>query len=128
MQALVMARWLLLGLALGCGVVLALALFTTNILPQGAPLDAIMLAAPVLQAAGVFAAARASRPGRWAVVAGYLAAVCFAIAYLASGAAVAAGPGELVYGLLILMPAGALALLLQIAALFGFARSERRSG
>lgn len=85
----------------------------------------------VLQAGGAFGFAKhlAARnvKGGWPLFAAYAAAVSWIVMLLSSTAAVAAGPGGLVYGLLIMLPALALAVLLQVVALIGFLIKERKA-
>lgn len=117
--------WILLVVALACGVVLGLPWIAPGLAPPSAVYDAAMLSAPALQLVGVFALRRAGVARGWAVVIGYLAAVAFVVAWIGATMGVAAGAGGMVYALFMLMPGIALGLLLQVAALILFAMRKR---
>jgi hypothetical protein len=123
MQGLAKARWLLLGAALVCGILAALPWVYAPSVNWNAALEWAALAAGLLQAIGTFATTRAPASAAllWVIVS-YAAAVIWVVVHFAGVAAVEAGPGGLVYGLLIMMPGTGLALLLQFVALIGFSR------
>jgi hypothetical protein len=95
----------------------------------GATPELLLPLVAVLQALGTFGFARhrAARnvKGGWPVFVGYSAVLVWLIVIASAAAGVAAGPGGLVYGMLITLPALALAPLLQIAALLGFWLGEK---
>lgn len=66
----------------------------------------------------------AARAG-WPVLVGWLAVAAWVIEFVSAGMGVAAGPGGLVIGLLVTLPALAIAVLAQIASLIGFARRDK---
>lgn len=129
MQKLIAYRKALVWAALIAGVVtIAMAFVPT----QGPtlPVDIFMLAAVVLQGAGV-TGMRAhfkarNEPAILVVWAGYAAAVAWLAAWLSALAGVAAGPGGLVYGLLITLPGMALGILLQAVTVAVFVAKERK--
>jgi hypothetical protein len=87
-------------------------------------------AAPVLQGLGAFGMrahhrARGVIKAPWSILAAFAAAAMWLVALLAGLAGQAAGPGGLVLGLLIMLPAAVAAPVLQIASLLGFANAER---
>lgn len=128
MDRLIAGRWVLLIAALiGAG---------TNIWLVGSPStttgpEFLLPLVAMLQAGGTYGFAKylAARnvKGGWPVFVGYAAAVLWVVVLLSAMAGVAAGPGGLVYGILITLPALALAPLLQIAALWGFAGREKKA-
>jgi hypothetical protein len=126
MRMLIEMRWVLLTAALGAGVGYALALFLPG---ASASSEMVIIAAAALQAAGAFVMGRhfAARGGSggWASVVAWLAVVSWVVAYVSAMAGTAAGAGGLVYGLLITLPALALAPVLQGVAAVGFALKER---
>ncbi len=120
MRVLVRLRWVLLIVALICGGVCVLPLVMPEAPVPSVAFDVAAVLAVVLQALGIWAM-RASGVRGWPLFVGFLAAIIWAVAYAAAMAGVAAGPGGLVYGLLIMLPGMALGLLLQVAALTGLA-------
>jgi|CXWL01.1.fsa_nt_gi peptidoglycan/LPS O-acetylase OafA/YrhL len=126
MEGLVQARWgLLLAALAGAG--LNFWMIGSQTPTPGAEL--LLPVVALLQAGGVYGfakyrAARGQKAG-WPVFVGYAAAVLWVIAFLSGLAAVAAGPGGLVYGLLITLPTIVLAPILQIAALIGFRGKQK---
>ena len=124
MQFVVAWRWVWLIAALLC----ALSFFAPMVVPYSQsvllPIGVTMWATLPLQALGAFAMHRRHKFG-WAVVFAYLAALFWLILLVASGAAVAAGPGGVAYGILIVLPALAIAGLLQLASLLMFILKER---
>lgn len=124
MDALVKARWVVLGLALTFGLVSALPWVAPAVaINWTIPLDVTLIGAALLQGVGTFAMQRAGA-GWFSLACGYVSAFAWIVAELAGIAAVQAGPGGLVYGLLIMMPATGLALLTQFGALIGFSRQR----
>ena len=127
MRVLIEMRWVLLTAALGAGIGYALALFLPG---ASASSEMVIIAAAALQAAGVFAMGRhfAARgvSGGWAIVVAWLSVAAWVVAYVSAMAGTAAGPGGLVYGLLITLPALVLAPVLQGVAVIGFALKERK--
>lgn len=120
MQVLVQARWFLLAAAFVCALVMALPWIYPAHVYWGLPLDWAFPAVGVLQAIGVFAMHRAGASRLWVIV-GAISAVAWLVSYSVAGLAVEAGPGGLVYGLLIVLPAQGIGFLTQAAALIGFA-------
>lgn len=123
MQVLINLRWVLLGLAFVCALVIGLTVW--GLVPAPLPVEACLWAGGPLQALGAFAMGKhlASR-GRWPVIVAYAAVAFWAVAVWAAVAGTAAGPGGLVYGLLVLFPAVTVAGLLQLVALIAFARRK----
>lgn len=117
--------WVALIGALACGLVMGLPLVAAGVAPPASLYDVAMMAAPALQVVGVFLLRRAGVARGWAVVAGYLAAVAFVVAWIGATRGVEAGAGGLVYGLFMLMPGIALGLLLQIVTLSMLAMRKR---
>jgi hypothetical protein len=127
-------RWMLLGIACACGVFL----FATPFIPLNDlvpfnpdyALFLIAMGAIALQALGVMGmrAYLRSRDVRAPVriSAGFIAALAWGVATLAAIWGTASGPGGVVVGLLLMLPASILALALQIATLIAFRRAERR--
>lgn len=126
MQILIQARWVLLGAALLCALIMALPWVYPAHLYWGLPLDWAFPAVCILQGLGVFAMWKARARMLWVIV-GAISAIAWVISYVAAGAAVEAGPGGLVYGLLIVLPAEAVGMLAQVAALIGFAMTKPRA-
>lgn len=121
MQTLVNARWGLTIVALICGLISAAPWVRPMTIIPSEVFDGAVVGAAALQALGTFAMSR-NGAGWLSVTMGYIAALCWIVVLFSGAAAVAAGSGGLVYGLLVMMPATALGLLLQIASLIGFAR------
>lgn len=129
MGRLIAGRWVLLIAALiGAG-----AIVWPLVSPSaGAGPEFLLPLVIVLQAGGAFGFAKhltaRHAKGGWPVFVAYAAAALWIVVLLSTMAGVAAGPGGLAYGILITLPALALATLLQIAALIGFWIKERKSG
>lgn len=119
MHSLIRMRWVLLIVALAGGAMFVLPLLLPDT-PLALAAEAGLWAAIVLQPLGVFAMSRHFARGGWPVIVGYLAALTWLIVLLSAQAGVAAGPGGAVYGILITLPALALGLVMQVAALLGF--------
>ena len=124
MGLVVQLRWGWLTAALLC----ALAFAAPMVVPYSqsvlVPIGYAMYATLPFQLLG--AVAMHKRHGRGgAVVVAYLAALFWLIGLAAAAAAVSAGPGGMVYGILIVLPAIAVAGLLQIAAFLMLVLKER---
>ena len=126
MQILVQARWLLLTAALVCGLLTALPWVYPPSMYWGVSFDWAFPGAAVLQTLGAVAMSRARSKRLWVIVA-FVSAVAWAVAFVGASLGVAAGAGGLVYAFFIMLPANAVAILTQIAALIGFAMARQRS-
>lgn len=125
-EALAKWRWVLLSAALICGVGFALVVFAFTSIVGSPIFEVLFPAAAPLQALATFAA-HARLKALWPTIVGYLAALLWLAAYLTAMAGEAAGPGGLVYGLLIMLPGIALGAVLQLAAALGFYLAERKA-
>lgn len=126
MGRVISGRWVMLIAALVGAGAFAWPLLSPG---AGATPELLLPLVAVLQALGTFGFAkhRAKRNVKagWPVFVGYSVVLAWLIVIASAAAGVAAGPGGLVYGMLITLPTLALAPLLQIAALLGFWLGER---
>lgn len=129
MQTLIAARWFLIVAALICGGAFLMPLAYPASQYWAFPPERLMILVPPLQWAGTLGmsqhfAARgiAAKP---LVQAGYVAAIAWLAALIGAAVAQATGPGGLVYGMLLLLPAAGVGLLAQILSFIGFMRAER---
>lgn len=126
MQTLIQARWLLLIVALVCGLLTSLPWVYPASAYWGLSFDWAFPGAAILQALGVFAMARAGANRLWVIV-GYVSAIAWGIAYAAATIGVAQGAGGFVVGLYVMLPANAVAILTQIASFVGFVTTKPRA-
>lgn len=120
---LVQLRWVILGAALICGLITILPWVCPPSMYWGVSFDWAFPGAAVLQGIGAIAMMQARAKRLWVIVA-FVSAVAWVIALVGATLGVAAGAGGLVYGLFIMLPANAVAVLTQIASLIGFAAQK----
>lgn len=127
-------RWTFLWVALACG----LLLFVSPITPMQAlpfnpdiPIFFAAMGAIGLQAVGTIgmrAHFRVRRkPAPVMVTISFIAALAWGVASLAAIWGQTMGPGGIVVGLLLMLPAAVIALALQVVTLIGFRRAERHA-
>lgn len=129
MQTLIAARWFLIVAALICGAAFLLPFVYPASQYWAFRPEQLMMLVPPLQWAGTLGMSRnlAARgvAARAVVQVGYVAAIAWLAALIGAAVGQAAGPGGLVYGILLLLPAAAIGLLAQILSFVGFMRAER---
>lgn len=129
-------RWAFLWAALACGLFLfVIPMSPARALISSVPDIALFLiatAAMGLQALGAIGMRTRLRAAnlraRFVIAASFIAAIGWGVALLAAIWGESMGPGGIVVGILVMLPAAILALALQIAALIFFARAERKLG
>jgi hypothetical protein len=132
MAVLIKARWPLLVGALLCGASFLLPLVYPAAQYWPIRPEALMLLVPPLQFAGAEGMRRhlaANGVGaKWAVRLGIAAAIAWALALAVGTVGAAMGPGAIVLGILVLLPAIAIGLISQLVAFVLFMNAEQKSG
>lgn len=129
MQTLITARWFLIVTALIFGAAFLIPFAYPASQYWAVRPERLMMFVPPLQLAGTIGMSRhfAARgvAVKQLVQAGYVAAIAWLAALMGAAVSQASGPGGLVYGMLLLLPAAGVGLLAQILSFIGFMRVER---